>query len=437
MEEKEKAGQLKRVLKMRDLIAFAIMTMVPIAPMGIYGIVAVLSKGHVPLAYAIGAVAMFFTAWGYGQFAMRFPEAGSVYAYVRETLGYNVGFVAGWVILLDYVLIPALVILVSALWLEALTGISMIVWATIFIVTATVLNVLGVELTARASMALFLFEDFVLVAFIAAAVYKIVTTPGLSFNLAPFYNPTEFSWDAVLSGTSVAVLSFLGFDIMTTLAEETIEARKVVSRAVVLVIPIIASMFILQTYLAAVIHPGYSFESTDVAFYYIAEEVGGKGLQLLTLLGTVLAWGVGDTLAAQAGISRVLFSMGRQGHLPRIFSKVHPKYKTPYVSTIFVAILTAPLVYLLTLKDLSSVVNFGALTAFAIMHIALIYRFTKVEKKSLLALMPAVGFIITAAIWYGLDIYAKELGFAWLALGVVYLAYITRGFKVKTIIPIE
>ncbi|PNV80000.1 MAG: amino acid transporter, partial [Fervidicoccus sp.] len=263
---------------MRDLIAFAIMTMVPIAPMGIYGIVAVLSKGHVPLAYAIGAVAMFFTAWGYGQFAMRFPEAGSVYAYVRETLGYNVGFVAGWVILLDYVLIPALVILVSALWLEALTGISMIVWATVFIVTATVLNVLGVELTARASMALFLFEDFVLVAFIAAAVYKIVTTPGLSFNLAPFYNPTEFSWDAVLSGTSVAVLSFLGFDIMTTLAEETIEARKVVSRAVVLVIPIIASMFILQTYLAAVIHPGYSFESTDVAFYYIAEEVGGKGL---------------------------------------------------------------------------------------------------------------------------------------------------------------
>jgi amino acid transporter len=437
VEEKEKAGQLKRVLKMRDLIAFAIMTMVPIAPMGIYGIVAVLSKGHVPLAYAIGAVAMFFTAWGYGQFAMRFPEAGSVYAYVRETLGYNVGFVAGWVILLDYVLIPALVILVSALWLEALTGISMIVWATIFIVTATVLNVLGVELTARASMALFLFEDFVLVAFIAAAVYKIVTTPGLSFNLAPFYNPTEFSWDAVLSGTSVAVLSFLGFDIMTTLAEETIEARKVVSRAVVLVIPIIASMFILQTYLAAVIHPGYSFESTDVAFYYIAEEVGGKGLQLLTLLGTVLAWGVGDTLAAQAGISRVLFSMGRQGHLPRIFSKVHPKYKTPYVSTIFVAILTAPLVYLLTLKDLSSVVNFGALTAFAIMHIALIYRFTKVEKKSLLALMPAVGFIITAAIWYGLDIYAKELGFAWLAIGVVYLAYITRGFKVKTIIPIE
>ncbi|MEM0179370.1 MAG: amino acid permease, partial [Fervidicoccaceae archaeon] len=179
MEGVKEKEQLKRVLKMRDLIAFAIMTMVPIAPMGIYGVVAVLSNGQVPLTYAIGAIAMFFTAWGYGQFALRFPEAGSVYAYVRETLGHNVGFIAGWVILLDYILIPALVILVSALWLEALTGISLIVWATIFIAAATILNVLGVELTARASMALFLFEDFVLVAFIAAALYRVATDPSL------------------------------------------------------------------------------------------------------------------------------------------------------------------------------------------------------------------------------------------------------------------
>ncbi|MEM3254530.1 MAG: amino acid permease, partial [Fervidicoccaceae archaeon] len=142
-------------------------------------------------------------------------------------------------------------------------------------------------------------------------------------------------------------------------------------------------------------------------------------------------------LAAQAGISRVLFSMGRQGHLPKIFSKVHPKYKTPYFSTIFVALITAPLVYLLTLKDLSSVVNFGALTAFAIMHIALAYRFIKLEKRTVLAVMPFIGFVITAAIWYGLDVYAKELGIVWLILGIAYLAYITRGFKVRTVIPVE
>lgn len=428
---------LKRVLKMGDLLAFAIITMVPIAPMGIYGVVAVLSKGHVPLAYAIAACAMIFTAWGYGQFVQRYPESGSVYAYVRETFGANVGFVAGWTILLDYILIPALVILVSALWLQALTGVSMMIWAAIFIIAATITNIFGIELTAKASNILFYIEVFVLIAFVVAALYKIVMDPALSFSLRPFYNPNSFNLHLVLTGTSIAVLSFLGFDIMTTLAEETIEARKIVSNAVVLVIPIIGIMFVSQTYLGAIIHPGYEFADPDVAFYYIAQEAGGKILQMLCLLGTILAWGIGDTIAAQAGISRVLYSMGRQGHLPRIFSKLHPKYKTPYVSTLIVALITVPLVYLLTLKDLSSLVNFGALTAFALMHIALIYRFVKVERKLSHVIMPFLGFCITGAVWYGLDILAKGVGVMWIVIGIIYLAIITKGFKVKTVLPVD
>lgn len=429
--------ELKRVLRIWDLIAFAIMTMVPIAPMGIYGVVAGLSKGHVPLAYTIAAFAMFFTAWGYGQFALRYPEAGSVYAYVREAVGSHIGFIAGWVILLDYVLIPALVILVSALWLQALTGVPMILWAAVFIVVATVLNVRGIELTARGAMVLFLIEVFVLVVFLVVGVYRIAVDRGLSFALAPFYNPTEFTLGAVLAGTSIAVLSFLGFDIMTTLAEETIEARKVVSRAVLLVIPLVAFMFVSQTYIGAVVHPGYEFADPDVAFYDIAREVGGTPLQMLALLGTVLAWGVGDTLAAQAGISRVLFSMGRQGHLPAFFSTLHPRYKTPYVSTIIVALITAPLVYVLTLKDITSLVNFGALTAFAMMHLALVYLFVKRERRFAPVVMPVVGFLITAAVWSGLDIPAKTLGLVWVVVGLAYLAYITKGFRVKTIIPVD
>lgn len=433
--ENEKS-ELKRVLRMRDLIAFAIMTMVPIAPMGIYGIVATVSHGHVPLAYAIAAAAMFFTAWSYGQFAWRYPEAGSAYAYVRETLGPHIGFLAGWTILLDYILIPALVILVSALWLQELTGLSMIVFALAFILFATIMNLLGIEMTAKSSMALFIFETLVLLLFVGVAAYHVWVDPNLSFTLKPFYNPDEFDWGLVLAGTSIAVLSFLGFDIMTTLAEETIQARRVVSRAVILVIPIIALFFITQTYLGAVVEPGYNFENPDVAFYYIAEKAGGKTIQMLCLLGTVLAWGVGDTLAAQAGIARILYSMGRQGHIPKVFAKVHPKYKTPFVSTIFVAIITAPLLVLLSLKDISSLVNFGALTTFLLMHLALIYRFVKVEKKKLHVAMPLTGLLITGAVWYGLDTLAKELGLAWILIGIVYLAYITRGFKVKTILPV-
>ncbi|MGB9780292.1 APC family permease [Caldanaerobacter sp.] len=436
VEEKNKQ-ELKRVLGTWDLVAFAIMTMVPIAPMGIYGVIAVVSHGHVPLAYTLAAVAMYFTAWGYAQFALRYPEAGSVYAYVRESVGFHAGFLAGWSILLDYILVPALVIMVSALWLEALTSISMIWWALLFIVLATFMNVLGIQLTSRAAWILFVFELFVLIAFIIVAIYKITTTPGLSFTLSPFYNPNDFSLHAVLAGTSIAVLSFLGFDIMTTLAEETIEARKNVSRAVRIVIPLVALMFVLQTYLGAVVHPGYEFADPDVAFFEITKEVGGNWLQMLAVLGTVLAWGIGDTMAAQAGISRVLFSMGRQGHLPKIFARIHPQYKTPYVATIFVALITGPLIYLLTLKDITSLVNFGALTSFIAMHLSLGYIFLTKERKPLAVIMPAIGFIVTAAVWWGLDKLAKELGFIWLILGFIYLAIITRGFRVKTTLPID
>ncbi|KUK08020.1 MAG: Amino acid transporter [Caldanaerobacter subterraneus] len=224
---------------------------------------------------------------------------------------------------------------------------------------------------------------------------------------------------------------------MTTLAEETVEARKNVSRAVRIVIPLVALMFVLQTYLGAVVHPGYKFADPDVAFFEITKEVGGNWLQMLAVLGTVLAWGIGDTMAAQAGISRVLFSMGRQGHLPKIFARIHPQYKTPYVATIFVALITGPLIYLLTLKDITSLVNFGALTSFIAMHLSLGYIFLAKEKKPLAVIMPAIGFIVTAAVWWGLDKLAKELGFAWLILGFIYLAIITRGFRVKTTLPID
>lgn len=428
--------EFKRVLRMRDLIAFAIMTMVPIAPMGIYGIVAELSNGFVPMSYLIASIGMFFTAWAYGQFAYRFPKAGSVYAYVTETAGSNVGFFAGWSILLDYFLVPALVILVSGLWLEAETGIPMLAWALLFNVSMAILNILGVELTARASMALFLFEMAVLVIFSGAAIVKILTTPGLSFTLTPFYDPATFSIHAVISGAALAVLSYLGFDMMTTLAEETVEARRVVSRAVLLVVPLITSFFVLQTYLAAVIHPGSSFDNPDIAFYSIAYEAGGKVVQFLTMLGTVLAWGLGDTLAAQASVSRILYAMGKEGHVPRIFAKVHPKYRTPYVSTIFVATITMILLYVLTLADLTSLVNFGALTAFILMHVSLTYRFIRIESKPVYAIIPIVGFMVTAAIWYNLPDLAKEIGLAWIAIGILYLAYVTKGFKVKTRLPV-
>jgi amino acid transporter len=161
-------------------------------------------------------------------------------------------------------------------------------------------------------------------------------------------------------------------------------------------------------------------------------------LQFLCLAGTVIAWGIGDTLAVQAGISRILMSMGREGHLPDIFSRIHPEYKTPYISMIIVAFSSFFLLYIFTIQNLASLVNFGALTAFAILNIALVYRFlTNDEEPSILAIVSGIGFVFMAAIWYGLQRSATLLGIGWLIVGGVYLAYITKGFQVKTRIPVE
>ena len=428
-------SNLQREFGTWDLVAFAVMTMVPIAPMGIYGVIAVLGKGHVPLIYLLAAVAMSFTAWGYGQFARRYPSSGSVYSYVGETFGPSVGFVAGWAILLDYLLVPGLVILVSALWLKQYTGISIYVWALVFIVPMTLLNIRGISMTKRATQVLFVFEVVVFGIFSLVAVYKILTTPSLHFTLNPFFGTKPFSFNIILAGASVAVLSFLGFDVMTTLAEESREAQRSVSRAAVLVIPIIAFFFVSQTYLAAVIHPAHNFQNTDVAFYFIARETGGRWLQFLTLAGTVAAWGFGDTLAAQAGVSRILMAMGREGHLPHFFAKIHPKYRTPYISILIVAVLTLALVYVMTLQSLSSVVNFGALSAFALMNISLAYHFVRSESRSVMAVLPTIGFFLVGAIWWGLDLLAKEIGVVWMAFGVLYLAYITNGFRSEATMP--
>jgi amino acid transporter len=247
-----------------ELVFFAVITMVPIAPMGIFGIIAELANGHVPLIYLLGAIGMAFTAWGYGQFAKRYPNAGSVYAYVGETFGSHIGFMSGWAIFLDYLLLPALVILVSAEWLKQATGISVLIWGAIFIIIATYLNVKDIDMTIRATKILFVFEVFVFAVFSIVAIFEIVTNPNISFTLQPFYNPETFDVSLILTGTSIAVLSFLGFDVMTTLAEETKEARENVSQAAVLVIPIMAFFFVTQTYLAAVIHPGYQFQNEAV-----------------------------------------------------------------------------------------------------------------------------------------------------------------------------
>lgn len=424
--------ELKRSLTFWDLMIYGLVFMVPIAPFGIYGVVAQGSNGMVALAYLIGMVAMIFTALSYATMSEAFPIAGSVYSYAQRGINDSAGFLAGWLILLDYIFVPALLYLVSAAALhDIVPEIPLIVWLVLFIAINTVINVIGIEFTARANKIIIVLELIVLAIFVAVGVFAVAQgVNGAEFTFKPLYNPDEFSLGLVMGAVSIAVLSFLGFDAIATLAEESKGGKKAIGNAIIVSLLVVGVLFIIQTWVAALIWPDYtSFENADVAFYQIAEIAGGAWLKWLTIIATAVAWGIADALVAQAAISRVLYSMARDRKLPKILAKVHPKFKTPYISTILVAgiSLVVTLFFANRIGELASVINFGALTAFLFLHVSVVMYFIgKKKSKNYVKhlILPIIGFLIIGYVWYSLDSLSKQLGFSWLAIGIVYLIFL-------------
>lgn len=431
---------LKRTLTLKDLVVYGLIFMVPIAPFGIYGSVVIASKGMVVLTYIIGMVAMFFTALSYGSMSRAFPIAGSVYAYAQRGINKTIGFLAGWMILLDYIFVPALLYVVSANSLKAIVPtVPIWVWLIIFILFNSFVNVRGIAFTAKTNIIFLIGELIVLSIFIAMGIAAIVSGHGDGMTMKPIYNASEFNMPFVMTAVSVAVLSFLGFDGISTLAEETKGGNKTVGKAILWALLIVGILFIFQTYIAALIHPDYtSFKSIDTAFYEIAGEAGGTFLKNTTIIATILSWGFANALAAQAAISRILFGMARDRNLPIFLSKVHPKYKTPYLSTVVVGIvsLIVGLIFMNNIGILSSIVNCGALTAFLVLHISVIYHYMiKNNSKNyfLHLIVPIIGFIIILYVMINLDIHAKVIGISWLILGAVYYSFLRITNKNTTI----
>ncbi len=273
--------ELKRSLSVWDLIIYGLVFMVPIAPFGIYGYVASGSKGMVPLAYLIGLIGMIFTAFSYARMSEAFPLAGSVYTYASLGINKVVGFFAGWAILMDYILVPALLYLVSAAALNAIVpGIPVVVWAIFFILINTIINVRGIEFTARVNKIFLIGELIVFLLFVISGIIAITHgVNGAHFSIKPFYDPANFSMSMVMGAVSIAVLSFLGFDGISTLSEEAQGGNKVVGKATLAALVGVAFLFITQTYVAATLWPDYSsFKNLDTAFYDVARLAGGAWL---------------------------------------------------------------------------------------------------------------------------------------------------------------
>jgi len=432
--------ELKRALTFKDLLFYGMVFMVPIAPMGIYGYVTQVSNGMAPLAYLIGIIAMVFTALSYSRMANAFPIAGSVYSYASRGINPYVGFFAGWAMLLDYILTPALVYLVAGYALQEMFPILPYWgWIAMFVIVNTIVNLRGIELTAKTNIALLVFEVFVLVAFVVVAFVAVLKGVGQgAFTIDPLWKPQGFSLNMVMAATSLAVLSFLGFDAISTLAEEAKNPKVIVGKATVTALFLVGGLFIAQTYLAGLIWPDHTtLKNPDTAFYTVAQAAGGDWLRILTALGTAVAWGVGDGLVAQAAISRLLYSMSRDKMMPSFLGKIHPVYQTPYMSTLLVAAISISIGVIISMDQLTSMVNFGALTGFIFLHVSVINHFIIRQKKtdpsSLVKylLMPLLGILIIGYVWLNLQGNAKITGFSWLAIGLVYITFKTKFFQEK------
>jgi len=427
--------ELKRSLGLADLMIYGLVFMVPIAPFAIFGVVFNGAKGMVPLTYVIGLVAMLFTALSYREMSRAFPIAGSVYSYAGRGINDKVGFMAGWAILLDYLLVPTLLYVVSAAALTSLLpGVPQWIWVVAFVLVNTVVNYLGIESTARLNR-VFLFAELVVLAlFVVFGVAAIVAHKnGAHFSWDPLLKPHLVTPGLIFGALSIAVLSFLGFDGISTLSEEVKDGdRGLVGKATVLALCAVAALFVIQTYVACLLVPDQtSFadgDATNSAFYDVARIASGAWLKTTVAVASALAAGIANSLVAQAATSRLLYSMARDRKLPAFLAHVHPTRKIPERAILFVSALSLilGLTFVGQVDLLSSLVNFGALFSFLLLHLSVFVHFVlrnHSRRWNLHVVAPLLGFVIIGYVLINADTRAKIGGIIWLAVGAALLVF--------------
>ncbi|MFD3518023.1 APC family permease [Streptomyces sp. NPDC058657] len=435
-----KGPGLKRSLGFRDLVVYGLLFIAPMAPVGVFGTLDAKSHGAVALVYLVATVAMAFTAFSYAQMVRVVPLAGSVFAYARVALGERWGFIAGWMAMLDYLLIPAVAYLFSGIALHALVpSVSQWVWTAIAVVVTTALNMRGVRAAARVGFAVLALEIAVLLVFVVAAAVVLAQNGAERDWLSPLTGDGSlgsFSLAAVLGAVSVAVLSYLGFDAIASFAEEVTGGSAKVARAVLMCLALVGVLFVVQTYLVALLWPVSAADlaadpsKQGTAFYDAVD--GAVGAWLHDLVAVSKAIGAAfAALAGQAAAGRLLFAMARERRLPKVLARVDAKSGVPRVALGLAAVVTlVAAVWAARRGDgmdhLVSVVDIGALTAFVLLHASVVGWFAVRREEGppvwwRHVLAPVIGALIALAVIVEASRTAQVVGAVWLVGGLVVL----------------
>jgi putrescine importer len=431
--------RLRRVLGFWSLMLYGIVIIQPTAPLPSFGIVNTVSHGHAVSAILLAMMAMMLTALSYGRMARAYPNAGSAYTFVGRELHPNLGLLTGWSITLDYVLSPTIGVIWCSKAAMNIVPFPFFAWVVFFAAAFALVNMLGIRTNVRTNIVLTTGMFSVLICFLVAALHYLWHRAGFGgvVSLTPFYNPATFSWPSLRTGTSIAVLTYMGFDSISTLSEDVKNPERNIMLATVLLCLVTGLLGGFEVYLGQLIWPEFlTYPDMDTAFVAVAGRAAGRWM-FNTMNFTLLVATVGSSIGAQLGAVRLLYAMGRDNVIPRgFFGQLDPSRNTPRNNILLTGALALLGALLLSYQLGAEVLNYGAFIAFMGVNLASAKRIIsnrrqRAWQKIWGAVPPIAGFIICFYIWWSLRPVAKIAGTAWLFVGLLYCAIRTGGFRRK------
>lgn len=433
-EETSSGGGLRRALTLRDLLLYGIIALQPVAPMSAFGALSDRGRGHVVTAILIAMVAMMCTAVSYGKMARVYPSAGSAFTYVAREIHPSMGYVTGWSMVMDYIVNP----LICTIWCagqahEFAPGLPVWGWKIFFAVVFTLLNMRGIKTSARVNATLAaLMSGVVVIVFVTTIRYIFGhphSDPG--FFTRPFYDPKTFTYSDLFGCTSLAVLTYIGFDGISTLSEEVENPRRNIMLATVLACVVIGLLSAAEVYVAQLVWPASEpFPNQDTAYVYAAARTWAP---LFSILGaTLLVANFGSGMAAQLGAARLLYGMGRSNALPKsFFGQVDAKHHVPRNNVVFVGLIVLVGSFFLTFEKGIELLNYGALIAFmGVNASSFVYYFLKGAGRTVGSfIVPIVGFFVCLGLWWHLSKPALVAGTVWMAAGIAFGIWKTKWFR--------
>ena len=429
---------LKRTLGLAGLTLFGLTYMTAITVFTTFGFANLASDGHLPASYIAAAVAMIFTALSYGAMVRKYPVAGSAYTYTQQSFGGAVGFLTGWAMLLDYLFIPMINFMVIGTYMQTrFPDIPWQVFMLIALLGVFALNALGIKLINRVNFVIIAISVVMVVMFVALSLQSMGGSEGAATAIEPFMGELG----PIFAGAGILALSFLGFDAISTLSEEAKNARRDIPRAIVLATVLGGLIFIIVSWAGAMAYSpdwgSMSEADLDSAGVGAMLAVGGESFANFGV-AVYVAGAFGSGLTGSTSVSRILYSMGRDGVLPKPFARIWTRYGTPIVAAAVVSAF-ALLGLVIPLLTVSTMISFGALAAFSLVNLAVIrtYLFPKGGRTApptagewlRYGLLPFIGFAMTLWLWTSLSGQTFLYGGIWLLLGVLVLSWSTKFFR--------